>query len=91
MDKIRQVQPSAVLLDLRLPGVDGWEVLRQIRSDPDTDEVPVIIASILDEKSRGMSAGATDYLIKPIARDDLLNALQQVHVLPGAVPRRRSP
>jgi signal transduction histidine kinase/ActR/RegA family two-component response regulator len=89
MDKIRQVQPSAVLLDLRLPGVDGWEVLRQIRSDPDTDEVPVIIASILDEKSRGMSAGATDYLIKPIARDDLLNALQQVDVLPGAIPRRR--
>jgi signal transduction histidine kinase len=88
LDKIRTVRPSAVLLDIRLPGVDGWEVLRRIRSDPDTDEVPVIIASILDEKPRGMSAGATDYLIKPIARDDLLGALREVQVLPGGAPGR---
>ena len=87
LDKIRQVRPSAVLLDIRLPGLDGWEVLRQIRSDPDTDQVPVIIASILDEKPRGMSAGATDYLIKPIARTDLLDALRDVNVLPGSIPR----
>ena len=87
LEKIRRVRPAAVLLDIRLPGLDGWAVLKQLRSDPATDDVPVIIASILDEKSRGLSAGADGYLIKPIGRDDLLGALRRARVLPGTTGR----
>ena len=81
---IRKVRPVAAVLDLRLPGIDGWEVLDQLREDPATHAVPVIIATILDERSRGLAAGAAEYLIKPVRREDLLAALRRVHALPGA-------
>ncbi|CAA9342958.1 MAG: hypothetical protein AVDCRST_MAG48-3760, partial [uncultured Friedmanniella sp.] len=84
LDLVRRLGPAAVLLDLRLPGVDGWEVLRQLREDPATRDVPVVIASILDEKSRGLAGGADVYLVKPVARDDLLAALRRVRALPAA-------
>jgi CheY-like chemotaxis protein len=84
LETIRRQRPLAALLDIRLPDIDGWEVLEQLRGDPATQDLPVIIASILDEKPRGLAAGAAEYLIKPIAREDLLEALRRVHVLPGA-------
>ena len=84
LEIIRRLRPVAVLLDIRLPGIDGWEVLKQLRADPATQALPVVVASILDEKPRGIAAGATEYLIKPVGHDDLLQALQRVHVLPGA-------
>ena len=83
LDSIRRLQPVAVVLDIRLPGIDGWQVMEELRADPETRELPVIITSILDEKYRGLAAGAVEYLIKPVARDDLLDALSRVHVLPG--------
>ena len=83
LDSIRRLQPVAVVLDIRLPGIDGWQVMEELRADPETRELPVIITSILDEKYRGLAAGAVEYLIKPVARDDLLDALRRVHVLPG--------
>ena len=83
LDRIRRLQPVAALLDIRLPGIDGWEVLEALQADPETEEVPVIIVSILDEKSRGLAAGAVEYLVKPVGRDDLLDALRRLRVLPG--------
>lgn len=80
---IRRVRPLATLLDIRLPGVDGWTVLDDLQSDPQTRPMPVIIVSILDEKARGLAAGAADYLTKPVRRDDLLDALRRVRVLPA--------
>jgi CheY-like chemotaxis protein len=85
LDAIRRVAPVAALLDIRLPGIDGWKVLEKLRSDPATRTVPVIIATILDEKSRGLAAGAAEYLIKPVGREELLAALRRVVTLPGAV------
>jgi signal transduction histidine kinase/ActR/RegA family two-component response regulator len=83
LDAIRRLQPVAALLDIRLPVIDGWEVLDKLQADPETRELPVIIVSILDEKSRGLAAGAAEYLTKPVARDDLLDALRRVRVLPA--------
>ena len=70
------------MLDILLPGIDGWEVLEKLRADRETQALPVIIASILDERTRGLAAGATDYLVKPVGRDELLGALRRTHVLP---------
>ena len=84
LEAIRQVEPVAAILDIRLPGIDGWKVLEQLRADPATQTLPVIIATILDEKSRGLAAGAADYLIKPVGREELLAALRRVDALPGA-------
>jgi signal transduction histidine kinase len=76
--EVRRVRPDAVLLDLRLPGIDGWAVLKALKSDPATKDIPVIVVSIVDERTRGMALGATAYLVKPIRREDLLGALGDV-------------
>lgn len=83
---IRRFVPVAVVLDIRLPGLDGWEVLTQLRADPATRAVPVIIASILEEKPRGLALGASEYLVKPVRRDDLVNALRRLHAVPVLEP-----
>jgi len=84
LELIRALAPAAVVLDIRLPGLDGWEVLRRVRADEDTRAVPVVVVSILDEKHRGLGMGAAEYLIKPVARDALVGALRRV----GAVPEK---
>ena len=67
---------DAVLLDLKMPGLSGWEVLAEIKSDASLALIPVIIISGEDEHMRAMSLGVSDYLIKPIERDALLRALR---------------
>ncbi|HEU4540074.1 MAG TPA: GAF domain-containing protein [Jiangellaceae bacterium] len=79
---VRGTVPAAVLLDIRLPGLDGWEVLKRLKNDPLTRDVPVIIVSIVDEKTRGAALGAAAYLVKPVSRDDLFAALGAVGVTP---------
>jgi signal transduction histidine kinase/CheY-like chemotaxis protein len=79
---VRETVPAAVLLDIRLPGLDGWEVLKRLKNDPLTRDVPVIIVSIVDEKARGAALGAAAYLVKPLSRDDLFAALGAVGVTP---------
>ena len=64
---IRESKPALVLLDLILPGIDGFEVLKQAKSDPATKDIPVVILSNLGQKDdieRGLEMGAKDYLIK---------------------------
>jgi DNA-binding response OmpR family regulator len=82
LDAVHRLKPVATVLDILLPGMDGWKVLEELRADPETQGVPVIIASIVDERSRGLAAGAGDYLVKPVGREELLGALRRMHVLP---------
>ncbi|HEX2361453.1 MAG TPA: ATP-binding protein [Jiangellaceae bacterium] len=72
---VRRDKPAAVILDIRLPGIAGWDVLAAIKADPATSDIPVIVTSVVDERPRGLSLGAADYLVKPVSRDDLLTAL----------------
>ena len=67
----REVQPAVITLDVMMPDMDGWSVLRQLKADRETREIPVVMLTIVDDKSRGYSLGATDYLSKPIDRDQL--------------------
>lgn len=73
--EVRRLLPGAIILDVMLPGMDGWEVLRRLKSDPDTREVPVIIATVMEEREMGLALGAVDYLVKPLARQALLDRL----------------
>jgi len=77
----REVHPTAVVLDIRLPKKDGWDVLTELKADPDTSSIPVIVASIVDERARGLALGASDYLIKPVRRDQLVESLRRVDAL----------
>ena len=67
--------PSAILLDVLLPGIDGWEVLRRLKADPALRDVPVVMVTVVDERDVGLALGAVDYLVKPIDRDALLASL----------------
>ena len=75
LEAVRRVRPDAVLLDIRLPGIDGWSVLEALKAEPETRDIPVIVVSIVDERARGVALGAAAYLVKPVSRDDLLAAL----------------
>lgn len=68
----KQVHPTAITLDVMMPGVDGWTVLAELKADPDLADIPVIVVTILDEKDMGYSLGAADYMTKPIDRERLL-------------------
>lgn len=67
--------PELVLLDIRMPGMDGFEVCRRLKAQPETSEVPVIFVSAVsetDEKVKGFGIGAVDFVTKPYQRDELL-------------------
>lgn len=81
LEKIEHAQPDVVLLDVMMPGLDGFEVTRRIKSNPVTILIPVILVTALDsrqERMRGIEAGADDFLSKPIDRLQLLTRLATV-------------
>lgn len=83
----REHRPAAILLDVLLPTLDGWEVLRRLKADPDLRHIPVLMITIVDEKEVGLALGAVDYLVKPVERLALLDALRR-HV-PGILSMDR--
>lgn len=72
----RELKPYVITLDILLPKVDGWQVLQELKSDPATRDIPVIIISILERSRRGMELGAVDYFVKPIEKKELLCRLE---------------
>ena len=73
--KIMARRPFAVLLDVLMPGLDGWHVLKAIRSNPETADLPVIMQTVLDDDTFAYAIGATSFLKKPVKRSDLINVL----------------
>jgi signal transduction histidine kinase/CheY-like chemotaxis protein/CHASE3 domain sensor protein len=71
----RQLRPALITLDVLMPGVDGWSVLRALKADPTLAPIPVVMLSILDEQNRGYALSAADYLTKPVQRDRLRSLL----------------
>lgn len=82
LDLIGNVGPAAVVLDIHLPRFDGWQVLAALKEDAGTAGIPVVIASVVDDRPRGRAHGAAVYLLKPVRRDELVEALVSVGVLP---------
>jgi len=78
-ERVKQLKPFAITLDIMMPGYDGWRVLTDLKSSAETREIPVIVCSIVEEEEKGFSLGAADYLIKPILEDDLINALDRLN------------
>ncbi len=75
--RARALRPDVITLDVMMPGMDGWAVLTALKADADLADIPVIMLSILDEKTMGFTLGASDYLTKPIDRPRLLAALKR--------------
>jgi CheY-like chemotaxis protein len=69
--------PKIIIVDLMMPGVDGWEILNQIRENPLTSAIPVVVVSILPQESLARTLGANAFLQKPINQNEFLNLLNR--------------
>jgi PAS domain S-box-containing protein len=78
LEVVGSVQPAAVILDIMMPGKDGWQVLHELKQNPATQDIPVIILSIVDNRKLGFSLGAAEYIVKPVSRDLLLRKLHSL-------------
>ncbi|HEV2129833.1 MAG TPA: response regulator [Longimicrobiaceae bacterium] len=74
----RTHRPDVITLDVMMPGMDGWTVLGALKADPLLAEIPVVMVSMVDEKNRGYSLGAAEYLTKPVDRGKLVSVLRQL-------------
>lgn len=81
--KARELRPEAITLDIVMRGKSGWETLHQLKSNPATALIPVVIVSVLDEKQTGFALGADEYLIKPVSKPIFLDALARHVQRPG--------
>jgi signal transduction histidine kinase/CheY-like chemotaxis protein len=82
----REVRPDAITLDIIMPELDGWAVLRELKADTDLRSIPVVLVTILGDREMGYALGAADYLTKPIDPDALLGALGRFHAGDGEIP-----
>jgi signal transduction histidine kinase/DNA-binding response OmpR family regulator len=73
----RSLLPVAITLDVMMPGMDGWEVLRELKADPETRDIPVIMVTMTDDRSLGYALGATEFLTKPVQRNQLVQLLDR--------------
>ncbi len=76
--KARELKPNAILLDILMPDKDGWQVLHDLKSDPATTNIPIILLTIVDKKALGMRLGAAAYLLKPLNPVEVLSTLRTV-------------
>jgi PAS domain S-box-containing protein len=75
---------SLITLDLMLPNMDGWDLLRTIKQDPELAQIPVVVISIIADRSRGFALGAAAVMQKPISRRELYDSLVDLRLLPRA-------
>ena len=77
-ERIIAIKPYAITLDVMMPNIDGWTLLSELKSDPATRDIPVLVCSILEQADKGFNLGAADYLIKPILEEDLVHAVKRL-------------
>lgn len=81
LEKVRINKPDVILLDVMMPGMDGFSVCETLRRDQETESLPIIMLSAktdLDSINKGLRVGATMYLMKPISPEDLTKHVQEV-------------
>ncbi|MCZ6872573.1 MAG: response regulator [bacterium] len=78
----KERRPVAIVLDVIMPGMDGWAVLTALKAEPDLADIPVVMQTIVDDKNMGYALGVSDYLIKPIDRERLIAILRKYRCEP---------
>jgi PAS domain S-box-containing protein len=84
----RELKPSVITLDIMLPGVSGWDILKNLKHDSATSDIPILVISMNDERNCSILWGAFDHLIKPVEKERLLSSLQKVK---GKITLKSSP
>jgi PAS domain S-box-containing protein len=84
LERARELGPDVILLDVLMPGLDGWSVLSQLKEDPELGHIPVVMVTMLDDRSLGFALGATDYVTKPVDPPRLVAVLRRLCREPDA-------
>lgn len=79
----REVNPTVIILDIHLPRLDGWTVLAELKSDPVLATIPVIMMSVEEQRARGFSFGACEYLVKPVEPERLVSVVKRAMMPSG--------
>lgn len=87
LDLILRLAPTAVVMDIQLPDIDGWELISVLKNGPATAGIPVLVVSVVDERTRGLALGAAEYLVKPVSREAVQDALIRLGVVVAPSPR----
>ena len=77
LELARELMPDVIILDVIMPKMDGWSVLTELKADPELTHIPVIMATIVSDRSIGYTLGATDYITKPLNQVKLKNILNK--------------
>jgi CheY-like chemotaxis protein len=86
IEMARQLRPGLITLDVMMPGMDGWAVLKELKADSELRDVPVVMVSLAENRELGYSLGAVEYLSKPVDRQALLKLVGQ-HVVLSESPQ----
>ena len=87
LDAVQELKPDLILLDLMMPGIDGFEVIRRLRDDPATADIQIVILSALNSNEdviKGFNVGANDFIMKPIIMEKLLTCVVTQLSIAGA-------
>jgi PAS domain S-box-containing protein len=76
LDRARQARPQLIVLDIHLPGLDGWQVLTELKSHPETAAVPVVIVSMTEDKQPAAGLDVLEFFVKPVEREAFLGRLR---------------
>jgi CheY-like chemotaxis protein len=84
----RQLRPSAITLDIRMPDLDGWKILDALKHDPEVRHIPVHVISVVEHRNRGLEQGAIEHLTKPVSKDKLSRALSRLAAMTDRSAKR---
>jgi PAS domain S-box-containing protein len=86
LELARKLRPAVITLDVMMPGIDGWAVLEQLKRDPATTNIPVVMVTIVEDRNLGFALGASEYLVKPVDWQLLAEKMNQYRIK-GSPPR----
>ncbi|MHC1741221.1 MAG: GAF domain-containing protein [Anaerolineaceae bacterium] len=78
VERAIELQPMAITLDIMMPKKDGWQVIKDLKQNESTRNIPILICSILEEEEKGFRLGASEYLVKPFIQDDLIKSIHRM-------------
>ena len=85
LEMVKRLEPDAITLDVLMPGIDGWGTLAALQADAETADIPVILITMLDDRTRGFALGAWEVLTKPISWSRLIDLLRNIEPNTGPV------
>jgi len=86
VDRVREEKPDLIILDICLPGCNGFEVFQQLRQDPATERIPIVFLtarSTVEDRQKARHLGAAGYIVKPFQWTNLIKLVQEVLAAPG--------